>query len=131
MNSWILAEYKRLRKLDWTAQDALRAAKIKDEFEDLENEGLVKFDIVPDEILSFNDLKCEGMTKKEEQKLSKRIDRDGVWEIFTSFRVSKSEKWQHVDGVIGFVGDALKEEQEKRWSKEAEELANRATYAGV
>lgn len=148
MNNSIISEYKRLRKLDWPAAHAMRAAKVKDEFQNLSNSGLVKFEVFPDEFASIDDLFFD-LDEKAKKELEKKIDQEGVWEIGASFRVSTSEKWSYSESAVcGFVGNdwidsgydidikentilSLKKEQEKRWEEEAEKLAERATYAGV
>lgn len=141
MNNWIKAEYKRLRKLDWSAHEAIRAARIKDEFEDLEKAGFVKFEVSQDEFMSLDDLFGDmNPSKKERKEIVDRVNRDGLNEIQTFYRLSLNDKWISADGTCGFVGfdfldsgydtdakasaiKAYKEEQEKLWTQEAEILA--------
>lgn len=76
--------------------------------------------------------------------ISQRVDREGVWGIVGKFRASSDDAWQDADSVWGFIGrdwqDSGYDDDVRRSvlaaldkvdQRSAEELASRATYAGV
>jgi hypothetical protein len=108
-------EYRRLRNLGWKPDDALRAAKITVAFRDAEADGLVEFEVVPDEYLGIEDLEGDvfkaelhpeiprSQIERERKEFHDRIEHDGVWGI-----VSKVNG-KTIDSVWGFVGDDWKD----------------------
>lgn len=110
MTPWALNEYKRLRNRGWIAREALRAARIRDRYTDLENLGLVKIEAEPEfEIYddSYIDTWKISPKKKaeEKKKLWQLIEREGCW-IYTSyFRRDDESEWVAVDSVGMCIGD--------------------------
>lgn len=127
MNKYTAAEYRKLRCKGWRVKDALRAARIKDEWSDAESEGFVKLDIVADDCVSLDNILGDcydpkvitGVSPKrlaEQRKAEvERIERDGVWGIVGQFKVSAcskcgaGERWETVASAWGFVGDDWKD----------------------
>ena len=109
------AKYRAFRKNGWHAREAMRAARIDDQWEDLENEGLVRLRGEPDEIARFDDLAGDTFNRKanpdiqesrmvrEEAAFRERIARDGVWGLIGEY--FDGEAWRHADSCWGFVGD--------------------------
>jgi hypothetical protein len=153
MNAYVRGQYRMLRKLGWTAREALRTARIRNAFTDAENAGLVRIECSPEqEDLSAFEPDWEGLYPREcDQKRARKewleqVNRYGLWYYYSEFRTSQDDKWQRADGVGGFLGaseggfvssgydadimraalDALDDARQR----EADALASRATYAG-
>ena len=115
MNKRVRSEYGRLRKKGWPAKDALRAARVKDAFDDLENAGLVKFEVLMDpecHDASYVDTwidKSEAWRQRTKREIRDRADQEGTWGIVTSIRASEDAGWEEVDSVWDFVGDDWKD----------------------
>ena len=114
MTPWELNEYKRLRSQGWRAQQALRAARVRDRFTDLEDVGLVKIEAEPEfEVYDDTYIDTWGLSpekvKQEKKKLWALIEREGCW-IYTSyFRRDDKSEWIAVDSVgmcIGHLKDS-------------------------
>jgi DNA-binding Lrp family transcriptional regulator len=96
-------EYKRLRAKGWTADQALRAAKVLERFRELEAEGLVRFSAHEDpEPYEHGDV-------GDEQETNERIEALGVWGIVSERYCAVCEHWTPVDSVWGFIGDDWKD----------------------
>lgn len=126
MNKYTVAEYHKLRRKGWHAKEALRAARIKDEWLDAESEGFVKLDIVADDCVSLDGILGDCYDPKvitdispkrlaAQRKLEiERINRDGVWGIVGKVKVPacskchSNERWETVESIWGFVGDDWK-----------------------
>jgi hypothetical protein len=155
MNQWIKAEYERLRRNGWRACDAIRAARVKDAWDDAENAGLVKVDAEPD-CLSVEDTEPDWdaicinhhVAALERKEYRDRCNRDGLWIYAAYYRTSVDDEWILADSIGGFVGsdwkdsgydtdmretalEALEAILDAARTVEASMLATRATYAGV
>lgn len=112
-------EYKRLRAKHLTVKAAREAARINTVFEKAEQKNLARFNIVPDETVyddSYIDTwtdKTEEERAQEKKELWARIERDGVWVIYTEKHVHckhcNTWRWQATDSCGGFVGDDWKD----------------------
>ena len=146
MNAWIKHEYLRLRAKNWSAKDAIRAARIKDSFEDAENEELVKLELEPEfephdvsYIDTWDDV-SKGRKERLKKEVSDRIDRDGLWILVGYVKIDG--RWESIDSIGDLIGtdwkdsgydsdimksclDALDDDRETK----AKELADRATFA--
>jgi hypothetical protein len=151
MNDWVRLEYQRLRNKGWTAQAALRAARIDDTWTDLENEGVVRiqypYDSEPYDdsyIDSWHDL-SPAKRERAKRELHATIERQGVYGIVGEFFDGKN--WITADSVWGTLGDDLTDNgydvdvkastidaylshRDHVSTLAAEELAERATFAG-
>lgn len=147
MNTFIRAEYMRLRAKGWTASAALRAARIEDTWTDLVNEGVVRIEHPIDEepyddsyIDTWDDL-SPAKRERCKKELHDTIERWGVYGIVGAFFDGKS--WVTVDSVWSILGNDLDDTgydvdikeatidaYEKHHDAQAAELASRATYAG-
>ena len=96
-------EYKRLKALGWKDKDARRCAKIRERFEELETQGLVRFRVEPDQDWS-SPLDMDG-TPEDLAAVEARMDQEGVWGIVVEAKCSCCGSWEHVSSVWGFVGD--------------------------
>ena len=96
------AEYRRLRRAGWSARAALRAARIRERFEDAESAGLVRFTVQPDECCEVLDF--DG-TEREHADALERANSDGCWGIVSEERCPFCGHWFAVDSVWGFIGD--------------------------
>ena len=144
MNPWIKAEYERLRRNNWRAVDALRAARVKDRFEDLQNERLVRFRFEPEcDMYEFG----EGEEPFREE-ITERINREGYWIVCTDYLNAETEEWEQAEAIGGFIGDdwqdsgydvdlrlaAIEAHEtcvEQAAQREADALESRATFACV
>jgi hypothetical protein len=98
-------EYRRLRALDWSARDALRAAKAKVRFLQLEEDGKVRLRLEPDDLpFEFGDA-----TEEETRAIQAQIDRDGLWGVVVEAACPCCGLFEHVSSVYGFVGDDWKD----------------------
>ena len=116
MKKSILNEYKRLRKAGWVAHWALSHANTMDSFRTLESCRLVRFQWVPDELATIEDLEgqsfCpqanpdvrESVLKRQRDKFIEQVDRDGVWGLVGEYSTNNGETWEHGSSVWGFVG---------------------------
>lgn len=132
MNKRILKEYRRRRsesvriatlyRLTYgthSAQNALREARIVDEWEQHENAGHVRLRIVEDEYADIGNLEGDTFNPKANPDISpaklereraafiERINRDGVVGVIGEY--FDGEDWQQADSCWGFVGDDWKE----------------------
>ena len=112
-NNTLRTLYRRERQLGFTAQQALRHARIRRTWALLEDQYLrlrVEPDDSPD--LSFLEQDCYQDTR-EGRALAKQMretaQRDGVWGIVGEYRLSKEDCWHVADSVWGFVGDDWKD----------------------
>ena len=115
MSPWIKQEYERLRRKDWPAKDALRAAKVRDQWDDLENEGKVRIVSEPSPDLyddSYIDTWTDVSQAKREQarkELWARIERDGVWMYASEFWDEEIQDWKSADAIGDFVGNEFRD----------------------
>jgi len=109
VNDWVKAEYRRLRAKEWPARDALRAAKVKDAWEDAEAEGLVRAICEP-EIDYYDDSYVDTWEISDARKarikadIAARIERDGHWMYATEY-LDPVDGWTVADSCGGFVGE--------------------------
>jgi hypothetical protein len=141
--------YRRFRALGEPASRAIYAAHTALAWEARVKSGLVKLDIVVDELL-YDDsyLDTWGMRPSELERARKelwdRIEHQGVWCIVGYYRPHVGAPWEVSDSICGFVGDDWKnsgyvpdvqhstlEALDGAFQTEANELASRATYAVV
>ena len=115
MNSWIRAEYDRLRKAGWPASDALRAARTKDAFDDLENEGIVKLEAEidpeghdPSYVDTWTD-RPQAWRDRTKKEISERASSEGTWGIVAYARASEDAVWEEVYSCWDFVGTDWKD----------------------
>jgi hypothetical protein len=96
---------------------AKREADIRQRWEKAEDSGLVRLEIVPDEVCSLDDLlgdcfdpdvnsdiKSEILAKQKQWEID-RIERDGVWGVRGQFKCPSCHAWQDADSCWGFVGE--------------------------
>jgi hypothetical protein len=106
----IVSEYRRLRALDWTAVEAMRAARARDLFEDAEEDGLVRWRCEPEEDVYDEDQRYADLRPS----LAKRYmaedeairEREGVWIYGVEVRrdASPTGAWDIVDAIGMCVG---------------------------
>lgn len=104
MNPRLKHEYLRLRRKDWAAEQAWRAAKVNDAWADAEEDGLVRVRAEVDECLTLEDLAGDNATARELGELQARCEQDGVWFYITEY-LDPVDGWTTADGCGGFVGD--------------------------
>jgi hypothetical protein len=110
MNGYVKREYNRLRAKNWRASEALRAARVRDRFEDLENEGLVKIESFPEEE-PYDDSYIDtwGLSpsrlKKAKEDIARLIERDGCWCYVSFFRPDDESEWVRLDSIGMIEGD--------------------------
>jgi hypothetical protein len=103
MTATWLAHYRRLRNAQWSAREALRAAKVRDCFEAASAAGDVRLRYVEDpEPYMFGDVEDEPATRA-------RIEQHGVWGIIGEYVCPCCDEWRQADSCWGFVGDDLQD----------------------
>jgi len=101
------------------AEDGLRKEAIEDKFQKAEEEGLLRFQVLPDEEM-YDDSYVDTWTDvseeervKEKLDLWRRIEREGVWGVVVEKHfhcdACGADRWDHVDSCWGFVGDDWKD----------------------
>lgn len=112
MTPSIEREYRRLRDLGWAGLQALHAARTRVEFHELENQGLVRFKVEPDECSTAEDLLPTEYSKKEQVEFLELAKRDGIWGIVGEYLCPTcptckrgGSEWIQADSVWGFIGD--------------------------
>ena len=145
----VLREYLRLRNKGWLCKNALSAAKTRVAFESLKDRELVKLEVECD-FVQYDDSYLDGMyrSKKKEdadrKALWDRIEREGVYGVVGYYRPNTEASWESADSVWGFIGydwqdsgsdtdimSATMQALEDAFQAEANELSERATYAGI
>lgn len=104
MDKRVLREYRSIRShvtggiVGESALWALRHARARVAFADLESEGLVQLRAEPDEDFDWSDLDkdCPGS--------SERFGDDGAWGSIVEVRASVDDEWEQVDSCWGHVG---------------------------
>jgi len=84
--------------------------KINSAFEELQQMGLLRFRIVPDETFyddSYVDTWeiSESDKIKAKKEIRERIEEEGVWGIAVDKKCSECGQWDEVDSVYGFIGN--------------------------
>jgi hypothetical protein len=138
--------YVKYRGKNYPASVALRAAKIRTEWDSLECDGLVRIEVLS-EIDSYESIYGREEDDKYRREINARIENEGFYIYEVQYRLSEdSEEWVTVDSLGGFIGDdwfdsgydidmmasaidALRKEQDRAATDEAEQLMSRATYA--
>lgn len=111
----VTEEYWRLRKIGFRPVEALNAAKSNIRFDELEYEGLVSFEVLPDESADWDNLVGDCYDPKvnsdidpvilesQEQAEMDRANWGGIWGIVT--KVGS----EPIDSVWGFIADDWKD----------------------
>lgn len=114
MRPEVLSEYRRLRGKGWTAQHALRSARIHAAFEDLVDAGLAKVEIEPDEmpydasfVDEWDDIR-ERDRERQKKEILERVEREGHNTMCVYVRDDEDTHWVLADSVGGFIGDDWK-----------------------
>ena len=89
-------------------------------FTRLEDLGLVRFEVLPDECSELADLEGDvynpeanldidpAELAQQRKEFVRRIERDGVWGVLGSYRLGVDAPWCRADSVWGFVGEEWK-----------------------
>ncbi len=99
METWTKSLYRDFRCVGWRAKDALWAARTVAEFDDLEDELLVRIRVEPEEENYF-DVYGKPDTEKERKEIIEIIDQLGCWVVFTEYRLHPEGKWE-IGGAVG------------------------------
>lgn len=101
--------YNKARQKGYGAAESLRIAKIKEKFEQLEYEGLVRLRAEPEEenyfsvygepdgYLGLNGRRVSA--EQEKKELIESFERDGVWYVVSEWRSSEEDVWEFVDSI--------------------------------
>jgi hypothetical protein len=93
MRNATLRRYRALRATGLSARHSLSSARTLEAWERLEDAGLVRLDVRPDDSYDWDDA--------EERE---RFGNDGAWGLVGEYRLSEDDKWEHGDSCWGFVG---------------------------
>ena len=146
IQGWVRHCYNEYRAKGYNAETALHAARIKDRFTDLENEGLVRLhaepecDVYDDSYIDTWDHLSEEGKKRAKKELWDQIEREGCWIWIGQWRANDEAEWEYADNIGGIIGDALCgyeidlmqsaiEALDAFQQSEADNLAQRATFA--
>jgi hypothetical protein len=111
--------YKQYRRNGYTAENALREARVRVKWAELEDDK-VRLQILPDEMCDIDNLKGDTFNPKanpdvpvsrlerEEREFEGRVNSDGVWGIMGEYKCPCCGQWITADSVWGFVGDDWK-----------------------
>lgn len=110
MNQRGLRDYWRLRKMGWPAKDAIRAARARSTFLELEERGLVELRAVPEEEqydASYVDTWDVSETRRAAVKrdIMRRVADEGVYTLCALSRANEEDEFECVDSCGGFVGE--------------------------
>ena len=104
MQTEIVNTYKQFRQhapfmlAGRNAELALSAAKTLITFRELEDQGLVRIEALPEEESYFSAF-GEPDSEKERQRLIEILERDGYWYVVTEFFSPESEDWESADSI--------------------------------
>ena len=114
MKDSIRREYHRLRRKVWKPLAALDAAQATWLFEQFENQGLVRFEVIHDEYACAEDVICQcGEDDCEERHQKPEIERANRYGVFGiivyAFQehvlYSGEKRLDHVESCWGFIDD--------------------------
>jgi DNA primase large subunit len=91
-------DYRRFRDLGYTAQYAIRAAKIIYQFRELESDELVRLIAQQETEDYFSVYGRENISKQEDKHIQELIDTWGCWHIRSEYR-NKNDQWQRADSI--------------------------------
>lgn len=103
MREIVQREYLRLRRKDWRASEAWRAAKVNVAWDEAEANGLVKLEADVDECTYIEDLDPCG-TPEQQAETMRIAERDGVW-VYTTFYLDPVDGFIPVDSIGGVIGE--------------------------
>lgn len=111
LTAYCRREYTRLRAKGWPASEALRAARVRDVFTDLEAADLVRLRFESETepydmsfIDTWSDMRlCDRERTKAD--LIERIDRHGLYYVVAEARATEDDRWEECDSIGGIVGD--------------------------
>ena len=107
MTQAVLRQYRELRKRNYPAKLALYVARVNERFAELEADGIVMLEIIPDEYYETEGSYATGSADDDaemERLEAEIIDRDGVWIVGSQIRCESCGSWEPVDGIHGIVG---------------------------
>jgi len=138
-DGWIKLEYQRLRRRNWRAVDAIRAARINCQWDELEAQDLLR--VIQEPEIDWYEFD-PSVDSKYKSEVEDRINREGYWIYLTQMRMSVDNEWETVDSCGGFIGFdwhdsgydidmklAAIQALDDAYQFEANEMAERATYA--
>lgn len=110
MDQEIQREYARLRSKQWSAKEALNAAKVNVSFAVFEREGYVRLRVEADDIdLPFLDDR-DVFEETAANAARARCSREGVWGfIVEALNPLGAGVWHQIDSTWGFIGDDWKD----------------------
>lgn len=137
----LIKEYRRLRAQGYTSTEAFRAARIAEQWSDLEDRGLVRMR-AEEETEPYE--ASEGTPKEVAEEL-RLVELYGNWCVVAEFRTSDEDRWEHGASIGMMAGckdpldtehtpDLRREcmgELDRAFAELASSLATRATFAGA
>lgn len=129
MNKSVVWEFKRLRKIGWTAHRALWAARTRAEWEsrgghlcearlldpclECKDGATLRLIIKPDEVCSIDDLMdTTGMSKQQEERFLAHVEREGVVGLVAQSRCGECGTWRTSGSIWGIIGNDWKDDVE-------------------
>lgn len=110
MDQEVMREYARLRSKQWSAREALSAAKVNVSFATFEREGYARLRVEADDDIDLSFLDDRDVFEESEaNKERARCSREGVHGIITEALNPLSGEWTVVDSCWGFIGDDWKD----------------------
>lgn len=103
VNHAVRREYDRLRRVGFAASYALTAARTQHQWQRLEDAGLARLLVIPDDHPDLSWL--NDAPPHYRRAATRRVEQDGVWGIVGQYRHAPDGEWRPVDSCFGFVGD--------------------------
>lgn len=97
-------EYHRLRRKDWHASEAWRAAKVNTTWHYAERAGLVRVRCEPEECIPVEYFAPEFESRDEENRWHAHVNNVGIWWYVTEY-LDPVDGWTYADSCGGFIGD--------------------------
>ena len=113
MNAQTRYDYARMRRLGYGAASALRMARTSTRFGWLEDAGLVRLRVDPDDCPDVSwcepDSRDDRQTAAMKKKDRRTIEREGLWGIIAEYRFDADDDrgWIVADSLWGIVGADL------------------------
>jgi hypothetical protein len=103
----VRSNYHRFRRAGWRADEAIRAARILERWDEAKGEGWVRIQVEPDDSGWHHDDICGCDRGDKCQVLRAAID-NGVYAVIGEYRddpdAPEDDRWMPGDSVCGFVG---------------------------
>lgn len=143
MTEEVLQQFRRFREKGWMLKEALRAAKTTVQVRPYLYRGLIRIRVESEQESYWDVYGTDGYTAKDIRCTNQLIEREGLWWACSEVRLTKKHAWEQADSIGMLIGTddlavyepdllgAALEKLDELFQEDADEMAGRATYAGV